>query len=141
MLNQGPRPTDTDPNADRARQYDGIERIPFLPDAEFITVAPSTSVDDPVDVTIEWAPGHIEKPLPGSALWRAVLESRLAPPATPDPADRLIRHQILGSLARFPDLETWWAWIRTGWTAPPKPASRPRRDRSLRAWLQRFRRR
>ena len=139
MFNEGPGPTQTD--LDLARRYDGIERIALLPYAEFITLAPSTRLDDPVDVTIEWGPDRVEKPLPGSALWRAVLESRVARPATPDPAERLIRHQILGSLARFPDLESWWAWVRTGWTAPPRPTPGPEGGRSLRGLLRRFRRR
>ena len=141
MFSRGHGPSQTDPNADLARQYDGIERMPLLAHAEFITLAPSTDPNQPVDVTIAWGLDRVEKPLPGSALWRTVLENRLARQITPDPAERLIRHQILRSLDRYPDLVSWWAWVQNGWTAPPKPTPRPDQRRSLRSLLRRFRRR
>ncbi len=143
MFSQGPAsgPVPSDLNADLVRRYDGAERVSLLPLARFVTVAPSTDPEEPVDVTIEWNPGWIEKPLPGSALWRAVLEGRLAQPGPPSPVEPVIRRQIAQSLERFPDLESWWAWVRTGWVAPPKPSpSAPRRP-GLRALLRRFRRR
>lgn len=139
MFNQDSR---TPPvlDADLVRQYDGVERIPLLPLARFVTLAPSTDPGQPVDVTIEWAPDRIEKPLPGSALWRAVLEGRLGRPMSRDPLERLVRRQIIASLDRYPDLETWWAGLRTGWTAPPPP-DRPReRGLGLRRLLGRLRR-
>jgi hypothetical protein len=142
MSSQSPGSAASSPNADLVRQYDGHERIPQLAHAALITLAPSTDPDEPVDVLIEWSPGQVEKPLPGSALWRAVLEGRLARPVSRDPAERLIRRQVQRSLERFPDLESWWHWVRTGWTAPPKPDSEAgRRRRTLGGLFRRFRRR
>jgi hypothetical protein len=110
------------------RRHDGAERVAQLPYARLITIAPQAGRDDPVHVTIYWGGGTIEQPFPGSTLWRAVLERRLAEPASADPADpadRVLRAQIEHSLARFPDLETWWRWLRTGWLAPPTPPRAP----------------
>lgn len=112
------------------RRYDGAERIERLPLAQFVTLAPSTDPDEPVDVTIEWGPSVIEKPLPGSSLWRAVLTERLRYPPTGDRAESIVWAQITRSLERFPDLETWGAWLRSGWTTPPKTSERPPRGSS-----------
>lgn len=140
MFSQDSTPAPPVPDADLVRQYDGAERIPLLLLARFVTLAPSTDPRQPVDVTIEWAPDRVEKPLPGSALWRAVLESRLARPMTRDPVERLIRRQIIGSLDCYPDLETWWSGLRQGWTAPPRPERAPDRGRGLRRLLGKLRR-
>jgi hypothetical protein len=118
----------SDRDLELLRRYDGAERIERLPLAQFVTLAPSADPDEPVDVTIEWGPTTIEKPLPGSSLWRAVLSARLEQPLTADPAESIIRSQIKSSVERFPDLETWWAWLRTGWTAPPKAGERALRN-------------
>jgi hypothetical protein len=114
-------------------RYDGAERIPDLGSSRLVMIAPSASADDPVAVTIEWAQGTIERPLPGSALWRAVLERRLEAQRDGDPGAAAVQHQIRRSLERFPDLETWWHWVRTGWTAPPAPET-PRPPRSTGRW-------
>lgn len=110
---------------DLLRRHDGAERIPRLPFAQLITIAPAAAADDPVHVTIIWGPGNVEQPFPGSSLWRAVLDRHLREPrpGPPTPAEPVLRAQIERSLERFPDLDTWWQWLRTGWTAPPTPES------------------
>lgn len=105
--------------AELVRQYDGAERVPALPSARLVSVAPATRNADPVLVAIEWVPGVVERPAPGSSLWRAALAARLAEPSRDTPDDALVREQIEQSLARFPDLESWWHWVRTGWLAAP----------------------
>jgi hypothetical protein len=70
-------------------------------------------------VTICWNPDHWEQPVPGSRLWHAVLDHRLAQ-LDPELADqRILREEILRTAARYPDLDSWWSWVRSGWTAPP----------------------
>ena len=63
------------------RNIDGEERVPFLSQAHMIAIAPGTPQEDhlegPTYVFIEWAPGIVERPYPGSAIWRAVLERSL----------------------------------------------------------------
>ena len=103
------------------RRYDGAERIPHLPFAQVVLIAPAAGEDDPVHVEIVWSPGAIEHPFPGSSLWRAVLRRHVERPSNGDPRDRVLREQIQRSLQRSPDLESWWHWLRTGWTAPPRP--------------------
>ena len=116
-------------------RYDGAERVKDLASAKLVMIAPSGSADDPVAVTIEWAPGAMERPLPGSALWRAVLARRLEADAAGDPGAEVVRLQIRRSLERFPDLESWWHWLRTGWTAPPTPEPpKPARRQGGRWW-------
>jgi hypothetical protein len=118
------------------QRHDGAERVPALPYARLITIAPTAREDDPVHVAIDWGSGAIEQPFPGASLWRAVLERRLAEPPHEDPADRVLRAQIQHSVERFPDLETWWHWLRTGWTAPPEPEAERKGRRAERrgAW-------
>jgi hypothetical protein len=101
-------------------RYDGTERIAALASARLIMLAPANATDDPVAVTIQWASGAMERPLPGSALWRATLWRHLAMAGPDDPTTDVVRRQIRRSLERFPDLESWWHWVRTGWTAPPR---------------------
>ena len=129
---QTPRPFDglSAEELELLARYDGAERIQDLASAKLVLVAPSRSADDPVAVMIEWATGTLERPLPGSALWRAVLAGRLQAKAYGDPGAEVVRLQIRRSLERFPDLESWWHWIRTGWTAPPlpEPQKPPRRQ-------------
>jgi hypothetical protein len=94
--------------AEAYRQYDGEERVPLLPFAHSISWAPPVPMDDdaeqePVYVWIEWAPDVMERPLPGSALWRAAL-TRVAgrmPEASP---------VIEDDLRRFPDFASWLRW-------------------------------
>jgi len=118
------------------RRHDGAERIPLLPYARLITIAPADREGDPTVVAIHWTLGQVEHPIPGSSLWRAVLRQRLEQPPSDDPAESLLRAQIEHSLARYPDLETWWHWLRTGWTAPPVVEA-PRKHRP---WWRRWRR-
>jgi hypothetical protein len=101
------------------RKYEGRERIPLLPSARLVLVAPSRHRDTPVLVAIEWSPGVWERPLPGSSLWRAALTGHLARQVSGGPAGAVVRAQIEDSLTRFPDLECWWAWLRAGWLCPP----------------------
>lgn len=117
------------------QRYDGAERVPALPYARLVAIAPQAREDDPVDVTIVWGPGPeaVERPFPGSTLWRAALERRLAQPPRQEAADRVLRAQIARSMERFPDLDTWWHWLRTAWTAPPKPEEDGTRRRAERA--------
>jgi len=126
------------------RQIDGADRVPLLPHAHMIAVAPGVShderSDDPVYVFIEWAPGMVERPYPGSAIWRAVLEQSLehwqsqegesgegraqntdnvsvyahVDDVDDEHADQqpsdLFRSAIQADLARFPSLDAWLRW-------------------------------
>ncbi len=123
--------------AELVRRYDGADRIPQLSGARLVVVSAASSADDPVAALIQWTADAFERPAPGSALWRAILERRLAEPPVADPADQVLRDQILRSLERWPNLETWWHWLRTGWTAPPKftPSSADAGRRSRGRWL------
>jgi len=112
------------------RQYDGAERIPFLAAARLVLLSAAANEEDPVSVLIQWTADSFERPAPGSALWRAVLDGRLAMPPGDDPGEGLLRKQIEISLRRWPDLETWWRWLRSGWTAPPRPGRWPPADPS-----------
>lgn len=106
---------------------DGAERVSSLAMARLVMVSPSNREGAPVHVAIKWAPGVWEQPVPGSSLWHTVLEQRLAAldPSVPD--QRILGGQIRQSRARFPDLESWWAWVRSGWTRPPAPDPQRRR--------------
>ena len=109
-------------NRERARElierHDGADRVALLPLAWLVTVSPSADTAHPVFVDIVWQPGQRQQPVPGSALWRAALQRRLAELKDPDPLERVLRNQIERSVERFPDLESWWRWLRTGWLAP-----------------------
>lgn len=130
------------PDDELVRLHDGAERVPLLPWAELLIVAPSADPQLPPEVAIRWSSERIEQPIPGSALWRAVLQQRLAAAPDPgDPSDRIVRDQIERSLERFPSLESWWSWIRSGWSAPPPPAVAPVPKGWLGRWVGRFRRR
>jgi hypothetical protein len=109
------------------RQHDGAERIPYLPLAQLVTVTPLAREDDPTAVEIVWGPGSVERPAPRASLWRAALQRYLAEPESADPADAILRAQVGRSLERYPDLETYWHWLRTGWTARPAVPRRRRR--------------
>jgi len=119
---------DRDPQAEHRaleeallRQHDGAERVARLPCAQFVVVSPGTRARDPVFVEIVWSAQAIEHPIPGSTLWRAVLADWLLRHPSLDPVEGTLRAAVEQSLARWPDLETWWHWLRTGWTAPPSP--------------------
>jgi hypothetical protein len=105
--------------------YDGVDRIALLPKAKLVLVAPGQDTETPVQVTIQWSPASWERPIPGSSLWRAVLTDQLSRLSDTDPADGILRTQIEQCLARFPNLEHWWAWVRSGWLTPPVPEQRP----------------
>lgn len=95
---------------DRLRQLEGVERIDLLPLAEHVALTPGTLADEPAAVFIEWAPGAVERPFPGTAIWRAVLERFLR---TARPDDRqwgILRPIIAGNLDRFPSLDAWLRW-------------------------------
>lgn len=111
------------------RRYDGAERVPLLPFAQLVAIAPQAREDEPTGVEIVWASGSVEHPVPGSSLWRAALERYLAEPERGDPADSILRAQVRHSLERYPDLETWWRWVRSGWTAPPSVGGHGARER------------
>jgi hypothetical protein len=107
------------------RQYDGVERVALLPYASFIAVVPGTDAEEPAYVFIEWAPDVIERPYPGSAIWRAALERYLAHPRDDDPTYRALRPVVMEGLDRFPSLEAWLRWADRERVVPT--AARPRR--------------
>lgn len=108
------------PSADDSYiQFDGEDRVPRLPSARFILVSPSAAVNDPVHVAILWPSGIWEQPVAGSRLWHAVLDRRMAELDSRIPEQRILQDEIRLSAERFPDLESWWKWLRSGWTAPP----------------------
>jgi hypothetical protein len=95
------------------RQYDGRERIGLLPFSRFIAIAPAAELDEPVWVFIGWADDFVERPLPGSSIWRAALRRYfdISHDAGPEQEERgPIRSSIEVSLARFTSLEAWLYW-------------------------------
>ena len=101
-----------------------------------VTVGPGRFPEEPAHVLIEWKPNTVEQPTPGSALWRAAIEQELSREKRDEPGEDFLAQQLRASLDRYPMMETWWAWVRTGWTTPPKPAPRRERPHPLR-WLRR----
>jgi hypothetical protein len=98
-------------HAEERQRYEGSERVPLLPWARWVALAPSADSDAPVAVWIEWVPGLAEHPLPGSALWRAVLTTYLEREApSSDAAFSAIRQAVETDLGRFPSLERWLDW-------------------------------
>jgi hypothetical protein len=92
------------------RRLDGVERVPVLPFAHMLAVAPAVEPDDPAYVFIEWTPGQVERPIPGSALWRAALNEYLATADPSEPQAPQLRMAVAQSLAHFPSLEAWFRW-------------------------------
>jgi hypothetical protein len=94
------------------------ERVPLLPFARMVAFTTGLPNEEPAYVVIEWAPGIVERPYPGTPLWRAVLEQWLAhisaptsaerPSTTPD--DTLVRQAVCVDLERFPSFEAWLHW-------------------------------
>lgn len=93
------------------RELEGVERIPFLPSAEFLGVTAGAEPQDPVTVFICWRDDLVERPYPGTAIWRAALESFLRAPPTDDNAQPFVRDAAQCSLDRFPTLERWLKWF------------------------------
>ena len=122
--------SDADPHAETAaraqellRRHDGAELVPLLESARLIAVAPAQERDAPVYVEILWARG-LDRPIPGSTLWRAAVERRLAEPSGGGPAEEILRRQLRESLERFPSLEVYWEWVRSGWRSAPRRKAR-----------------
>ena len=88
------------------RAYEGEERVPLLGLAEFLAVVPGFDPEEPVYVFIQWAPGIVERPYPGTAIWRASLDRYLASDST-KPA---LRPLVAKSLEHFQTLEAWLRW-------------------------------
>lgn len=109
------------------RRIDGQERVPMLPLARLVAVAPGVDVEEPAYVWIEWAPGVVERPYPGSAIWRAALQHLLLRPPVGDLTDRAARLVIAACLERFPTLDTWLYWA----DHERAPATRPEAHRSI----------
>jgi hypothetical protein len=95
---------------DVLQRYDGVERVALLSLAEFVAIAPGTTGDEPVYVFIEWAPQMVERPYPGSAIWRAAIERYLAQPRDGDPTYQALRPVVEDCLRRFPSLDAWLRW-------------------------------
>lgn len=96
-------------------ELEGVERIALLPLALHVALAPGATADEPPYVFVEWAPGAIERPYPGTAIWRAVLSQYLIgqsgnSPVNNDPARDSIRHVVAESLERFSSLDAWIRW-------------------------------
>lgn len=103
------------------RRLDGVERAPLLPYAVLVAIAPGTSVEEPPYVFIEWTPDVIERPYPGSAVWRAALEQYLAHPRDEDPTYRALAPIVAVCLERFPSLDAWLRWADRERTVPDAP--------------------
>ncbi len=91
-------------------ELDGEERVPLLPQAHMVALAPPMDGRDPVYVDVEWAPGHIELPTPGSAVWRAVLDAYLATDHPDQVQEAVVRIVVRESRDRFPSLDSWFRW-------------------------------
>ncbi len=122
----GPPDTPSGLSSEQLRSLDGVDRVPLLSSALEVIVGPRTHPDEPAFVIIEWVPGRVEHPIPGSSLWRAAIELELAKLSESNdpngPVGRTLSEQLRQTLRRWPDLETWWLWLRTGWLAPPRRA-------------------
>lgn len=94
---------------ERLREIEGVERVPLLPLAHSIAVSPGTEGDEPAYVFIEWSSAKVERPFPGTAIWRAALERYLDHRASSD-AHPLVRKALQQSLDRFPTLDSWLRW-------------------------------
>lgn len=94
--------------------FDGSDRIPFLPLASYVAFAPGSAPDEPPFAWIIWRPGVIERPLPGSALWRRILQQFLERPDPLGAAEQSLRAVVAESLERFPTLESWIRWDAGG---------------------------
>jgi hypothetical protein len=105
-------------------ELDGAARVPLLPLAYLVLVAPASHPDDPASILIEWTAAIAERPIPGSKIWRAAIEAHITQP-TAHPRESSVQHQLRKSLERLPHIATWWRWVATGWTAWPSPARRP----------------
>ncbi|MDE3151236.1 MAG: hypothetical protein KGL93_03220 [Gemmatimonadota bacterium] len=92
------------------REMDGAERVPLLARAHMVALAPPVEGSEPVYVYVEWTPGQIERPVPGSAVWRAVLDAYLAVDHPTQPQESLVRAAVRASRDRFPSLEHWFRW-------------------------------
>ena len=76
------------------------------------------------DVAAVRAKLGLDRPIPGSTLWRAAVERRLADPSGGGPAEEILRRQLRESLERFPSLEVYWEWVRSGWRSAPRRKAR-----------------
>jgi len=114
----------------RRLEQEGVERVPFLAAARCIALAPGTRGDEPVYVWIHWAPGWVEQPLPGSALWHAAIVRYLDAPPTRDPTDPPLRRIAGESLVRFPTLDSFARWTVEDRHLERRPLSPPRRRSS-----------
>jgi len=117
--------SDIDPHAETTaraqallRRHDGAELVPRLHEARFIAVAPAREPDAPVYVEIAWIHG-LDHPIPGSALWRAAIEYRLTELSSGRRDAEILRREMRDSLERFPSLESYWEWVRSGWRSAP----------------------
>jgi len=100
------------------RRHDGADLALRLDEARIIAIAPALEPDAPVYVEIVWA-DRLDHPIPGSTLWRSAIERRLAQPAGDRSDSDVLRRQMRDSLDRFPSLEDYWEWVRTGWRSAP----------------------
>lgn len=116
----GDRGSRVDLTPEQKRALDGAGRVAWLPLAATVIVGPPREPDQAASVIIEWGPGRVERPVPGSTLWRAVIERevrRLEEEA--GVAAQLLADRLSRAAERWPDIDAWWAWLRTGWLAPP----------------------
>lgn len=92
------------------RQLDGVERAPLVPFAHMLAVAPAVELDEPAYVFIEWTPGQVERPTPGSAVWRAAIYQFLNATDPHEPQELAVRAAIANNLVQFPSLDAWFRW-------------------------------
>jgi hypothetical protein len=104
-----PRAGSTATEQERLREIEGAERVALLPLAHSIAVSPGTEGDEPAYVFIEWSPSNVERPFPGTAIWRAALEGYLEHGASTD-EHPLVRQALERSLSRFPTVSSWLRW-------------------------------
>jgi len=121
----GERGSRVDLTPEEKRALDGADRVAWLPLAATVIVGPPREPDEPASVIIEWEPGRVERPVPGSTLWRAAVgrEVRRLEEEAAGAPEELLADRLSRAAERWPDIDTWWAWLRTGWLAPP---TRPR---------------
>lgn len=94
----------------RREELEGTTRVALLRHALHVALVPGVTACEAPYVFIEWAPGVVERPYPGTAIWRAVLNWYLTAPDNGDPAAPVIGPVVAAALERFSSLEAWLRW-------------------------------
>ena len=120
------------------RQLEGEERVAQLPLAEFLAVTVGSEPGEPVVVFIGWRSDLVERAFPGTAIWRAAVESFLRSPPMDDLGNSIVRAAAAESLDRFPSLDRWLGWHDHERQARAARRTERRARGTLRFWIGRW---